>query len=101
MNKITFNEKLSAVLSYFLGIHFFIYLKKDKSTFLKRHLRKGKVINVVVAIWLIIMIFVLRMMDVFSVSKILKIILYVFNGLLCVLILMYQVYWLIKIINKK
>ena len=105
MKKITYNDKLNAIMAYFFGLFICPFLIKNKSSFLKSHVRRGQIINIVLLIWLVIIIILYRILSSISLLSIetviiIKMIFNVLNGIFCVLILLYQFYWIIKILKK-
>lgn len=106
MKKISYNEKLNAVLSYMFLVGFVPHLKKNKSSFLKRHLKRGKFLNICLIIWLILSVASYRVISLIGfleikTIKVIEIIFLIFNIVICLMVLMYQLYWLVKIIKKK
>ncbi|MBE6148899.1 MAG: hypothetical protein E7167_05410 [Firmicutes bacterium] len=106
MKKITFDEKLDAIVSYLFVLGFIPFFKKDKSVFLEKHLRRGKLLNIIIFIWLIFSIISFRILNITNILstgavQIIRLILYVINAIFCILILSYQLVWIVKIIKKK
>ena len=106
MKKISYNEKLNAVLAYMFLVGFLPHLKKNKSSFLKRHLKRGKFLNICLIIWLVVSVVSYRVIPLIGflelkTIKLIETIFLIFNIIICLLVFMYQLYWLVKIIRKK
>jgi len=102
MKKVNLNDKFNAILSYFFLLHFFSYLSKNKSSFLKKHIKKGQLINLIILVWLIIGDLLNRLIIDFlpfstNISNIISLFLLFLNLIFYLLILFYQIHSIIKV----
>lgn len=101
--KSNYSDKFYAILSYTFLLGFITCFKKNKSSFLKCHLRKGKFINYIILVWLAFVIVLYRLLEFFplTILNVVKVTLDVINILFVILIFIYQIYWVTMIIKKK
>ncbi|MBQ6841389.1 MAG: hypothetical protein IJO63_04680 [Bacilli bacterium] len=104
MEKRTYSEKLTAVLSYCFIIGFINCFSKKQNKYLKKHSKKGKVLNLITLGWLLFVILSYRIVYILpfenNIITLIKLILYIIYCLVLLLLLVYQIYSIIKILKK-
>ena len=103
MKKYSINDKLNAILCYIFLLVTLPMFKKDKSSFLKKHLKRGKLLNIIIGVWLFCVIISYRILYFIPQRyfNITQLILYIISLIIALLIFTYQSVWIVKIIKKK
>ena len=102
MGQRTLKEKLDAILSYCFILWFIPKLKKDKTKYLKSHLKKGGFLNMLIIIWLILIVISYRIVYILNIDiSVITIVLYVMYGIIFMLVFCYQLYSIFRILRKK
>ena len=106
MKKIKFSEKLMAIMSYIFLIGFLINISSNKTSFVRFHMKKGNTLNIVLLIWLIVIVVLYRILYLLTffsntTLNIIKMILYIINFLILLLVFSYQIYSIVKILKKE
>lgn len=104
MAKNNYNDRLIAILSYLFVFHLVAYIFKNRSSFVKKHIKKGMTLNIMISIWLILVVTFNRLIllvNSFNFYQVINIILLIINIIISLLVIIYQVYSVRKIIIAK